>query len=254
MKRPPARLAALALVVALLFGVAVPTHGQFAVFDAANWVENLRTAIQTYIQIVQQIEEILSLYEQLETMYQNLEAIEEPDWRQIQTLLIRLDQLLAQTEGVLYSMDQLEARFRELFPGAEPSVTLREDTLERAWASLETARAALLFTRDLSIDNRESQWTVATLRDQTLGAEGNLAALHGLSIQVQYLGEEMSKNTHQLFVLTNLAAVEAARKAEDEAAAIATFEELVNAAQRTPPNYDTGTMIPVVPPVFGWSP
>jgi P-type conjugative transfer protein TrbJ len=252
MNRPSARLAALALAVALLLGVAVPTHGQFAVYDVANWVENLRTAIQTYIQIVQQVEEILRLYEQLETMYENLEAIEDPDWRQIHSLLVRLDQLLAQTDGVLYSMSQLEARFRELFPGAEPSLTLRADTLERAWASLETARAALLFTRDLSIDNQESQWTVNTLRAQTLGAEGNLAALHGLGIQLQFIGEEMSKNTHQLFVLTNLAAVEAARKAEDEAAAVATFEELVNAAQRTPPNYDTAPMIPVVPPVFGW--
>lgn len=250
--KPSARLTAVALVVALLVGVAVPAHAQFAVYDVANWVENFRTAIQTYIQIVQQIEEILSLYEQLETMYQNLEAIEEPDWRQIHTLLVRLDQLLAQTEGVLYSMDQLEARFAELFPGAEPSLTLREDTLDRAWASLETARAALLFTRDLSIDNQESQWTVNTLREQTLEAEGNLAALHGLGIQLQFIGEEMSKNTHQLFVLTNLAAVEAARKAEDEAAAVATFEELVDNAQRIPPDYDTAPMIPVVPPVFGW--
>jgi len=252
MRRPSARLAALAAVVALLLGVAVPTQGQFAVFDAANWVENFRTAIQTYIEIVQQIEELIQLYEQLETMYQNLKALEDADWREIGTLLLRLDQLLAQTEGVLYSMEQLEARFRELFPGAEPSLTLREDSLERAWATLETARAALLFTRDLAIDNQASQLTVEILREQTLGAEGNLEALHGISIQLQYLGEEMSKNTHQLFVLTNLAAVEAARKAEDEAAAVATFEELVEAARRTPPVYDAGTMIPVVPPVFGW--
>lgn len=252
MRRPSARFAALAAVLVLVLGVAVPTNAQFAVYDAANWIENLRTAIQTYVQIVQQIEELIRLYEQLETMYRNLEALEDPDWRQIRALLLRLDQLLAQTEGVLYSMDRLEVRFRELFPGAEPSLTLREDTLERAWATLETARAALLFTRDLSIDNQESQWTVNTLREQTLEAEGNLAALHGLSIQLQYIGEEMSKNTHQLFVLTNLAAVEAARKAEDEAAAVATFEELVDAAQRTPPFYDTAPMIPVVPPVFGW--
>lgn len=252
MRRPSARLAALAAVVALFFAVATPTHGQFAVYDAANWVENFRTAIQTYVQIVQQIEEIIRLYEQLETMYRNLEALEDADWREIQTLLLRLDQLLAQTEGVLYSMDQLESRFRELFPGAEPSLTLREDSLERAWATLETARAALLFTRDLSIDNRESQLTVATLRDQVLEAEGNLEALHGISIQLQYLGEEMSKNTHQLFVLTNLAAVDAARRTEDEAAAVATFEALVEAAQSTPPVYDTRPTIPVVPPVFGW--
>lgn len=252
MKRPLARVTALVALVALLLAVPAPVGGQFAVYDVANWVENFRTAIQTYVQIVQQIEELMRMYEQLETMYQNLEAIEDPDWRQIRSLLLRLDQLLANTEGVLYSMQSLEARFAELFPGAEPSATLQEDTLERAWASLETARAALLFTRDLSIDNQESQWTVNTLREQTLEAEGNLAALHGLSIQLQYIGEEMSKNTHQLFVLTNLAAVEAARKAEDEAAAVATFEELIDVAQSAPPTYDSSPMIPVVPGGFGW--
>lgn len=252
MTRPLARLTAVLALVAVLLAVPAPVGGQFAVYDVANWVENFRTAIQTYVQIVQQIEELIRMYEQLETMYQNLEAIEDPDWRQIRSLLFRLDQLLAGTEGVLYSMRSLEARFAELFPGAEPSANLQEDTLERAWASLETARAALLFTRDLSIDNQESQWTVNTLREQTLQAEGNLAALHGLSIQLQYIGEEMSKNTHQLFVLTNLAAVEAARKAEDEAAAVATFEELIDVAQSSPPAYDSSPMIPVVPGGFGW--
>lgn len=244
-------LAALALVGVLL-ALPLPAHGQFAVLDIVNWAENFRTALQTYVQIVQQVEEILHLYEQLETMYRNLEAIENPDWRQIRTLLLHLDRLLADTEGVLYSMSRLETRFADLFPGAEPSITLRDDTLDRAWASLETARAALLFTRDLAEDNQESQWTVNTLREQTLNADGNLAALHGLAIQLQYMGEEMSKNTHQLFVLTNLAAVEAARKAEDEAAAITTFEELVDRAQRQPPVYDGSPTLPVVPSGFGW--
>lgn len=252
MRRPLVRLTAAVALVALLVALPVPVHGQFAVYDVANWIENFRTALQTYVQIVQQIEEILGLYEQLETMYRNLEAIEDPDFREIQTLLFQLDQLLADTEGVLYSMSQLEARFAELYPGVEPTETLQEDALDRAWASLETARAALLFTREMSIENQESQETLEILREQTLDADGNLEALHALGIQLQYMGEEMSKNTHQLFVLTNLAAVEAARHAEDEAAAAATFEELVDQAQSEPPHYDGSPMIPVIPPGLGW--
>lgn len=230
----------------------VPVRSQWAVYDAANHVETLRTALQTYFAIVQRIEQIAQLYEQIETMYRNLESFDDIDWRQIRALLLRLDQLLAETDGLLYSMADLEARFAELFPGREPSETLREDYFERAHAGLETARGVLLFTRQLSIDNQESQWTVGTMRRQVLRAQGNLAAMQAQGMLLSYSAEEVSKNTHQLFVLTNLLAEEAAREVQDQLQGMETLDAMVQASLSTPPVYETGTTLPLVPASLGW--
>lgn len=233
--------AALCLVVAVgtvLLPPAAPA--QVVVYDPANHRENILTAVQTWVAILQRIVQIAN-------QVQDLLALEDPEFREIQALLAELAQVLRATDGLVYPLEDLDPRFRDLFPGFEPADDLPESYAESVRVTLATLRAVLLSTRRNARDLEEGQATLGILRDQLLEAEGNLEATHAQGVLVGFLAEEVSKTTQQLAALTNLLAVEAAHRVQTEAEGIATFEEALWDANRPAPPYGTRPIHPLVP-------
>lgn len=236
------RCLAAGLVVVSLAGLVplAPAGAQEAVYDQANHAQNIQTAIQTYLAILQRITQILN-------QLQDLAALEEPEYRQIRTLLLRLAQILREAEGLVYSLEDLDGRFRELYPGYEPAEDVSERYEDRVEVLLDTARGVLLSTKENARDLEEAQWTLGTLREQLLAAEGNLEAMHSQGILIGFLAEEVSKTNQQSMALTNLLAVEAAHRLQTESEALATFEEWLEESHGPAPTYDSGPMHPLVP-------
>ncbi len=236
------RSLAVCLIALSVWGAvpAAPAVAQEAVYDQANHIQNILTAIQTYLAILQRITMIVN-------QVQDLAALEEPEYRQIRTLLLRLAQILREAEGLVYSLENLDERFQELYPGYEPAEDVAERYEDRVEVLLDTARGVLLSTKENSRDLEEAQWTLGTLRDQLLEAEGNLEAIHAQGILVGFLAEEVSKATQQSMALTNLLAVEAAHRLQTEAEAVSTFEEWLAESRQPAPTYDSGPMHPLVP-------
>ena len=58
---------------------------------------------------------------QIANQVQDLLALEDPAFREIQDLLAELAQILRATEGLVYPLEDLDPRFRDLFPGFEPA-------------------------------------------------------------------------------------------------------------------------------------
>jgi P-type conjugative transfer protein TrbJ len=242
------RLAAALACVALAFAAAFPpvaSAQEERVYDQRNHRENILTAIQTWIAILQRIVQIAN-------QVQDLLALEDPAFREIQDLLAELAQILRATEGLVYPLEDLDPRFRDLFPGFEPADDLPESYAESVRVTLATLRAVLLSTRRNARHLEEGQATLGTLRDQLLETEGNLEAIHAQGILVGFLSEEVSKTTQQLAALTNLLAVEAAHRVQMEAEGIATFEGTLRDANGPPPPYGTRPIHPLVPGSLGF--
>ena len=120
------RLAAALACVALAFAAAFPPAAsaqEERVYDQRNHRENILTAIQTWIAILQRIVQIAN-------QVQDLLALEDPAFREIQDLLAELAQILRATEGLVYPLEDLDPRFRDLFPGFEPADDLPESYAE----------------------------------------------------------------------------------------------------------------------------
>lgn len=236
------RFAALALGLVFALSAAIPpeARAQERVYDAANHRENILTAIQTYLALLQRVIQIAN-------QLQNLLALEEPEFRQIHTLLLELADILRDAQGLVYSLESLDPRFRELFPGVEAVDDLPGSYAESVRVTLDTLRGVLLSTRRNAQDLAEAQWTVGTLREQLLETEGNLEAVHAQGILIGFLAEEVSKATQQLAVLTNLQAVASAHQVQTQAEGIATFERSLLDGHRPAPAYGAGTMHPLVP-------
>jgi P-type conjugative transfer protein TrbJ len=254
--RRPRPLVTAALAVLLLLGPVVsgppPAEGQFAVFDGANLIENLKTAIQTYLAIVQRIEVILNQLRQLEAAYQNLLQLENPTTREIGWFLWELADLIRRTEGLVYSLEDLDEQVLALFPGYEPSEDLGEDYAVRTHAALETLRAALLSTQRTTRHFSLSLETLKTLTEQATDTEGALEALHANSILVGHTAQEVTALLQQVAMLTNAQAVYFSHTIETEAAAAASYEGWIAGGMRDPGPYDGAPGFSLVPADYPW--
>jgi type IV secretion system protein TrbJ len=251
-RRTVALIAALALALTLL-PPSPPAEAVIPVIDGANLTENLKTAIQTYLAIGQRVSMLANQVRQIEAALQELKHLDHPLADEIGWLFYDLAALLRETEGLVYSLDDLDERVRDLFPGYEPAEDdLAELYSDRTHATLETLRAALLSTQRMARSLGPTQQTVAALTEQALGAQGNLQALQANSVLVGFTAQQISRLLQQVAVLTNAQAVYDSNAIEREASAAATYEGWIDDSRREAAPYDSGTQFALVPPSYPW--
>jgi P-type conjugative transfer protein TrbJ len=256
MKRPKTSRRIAALAILLILGLQVsappPAQAQWAVIDVANFSQNLLTAIQTYLAIAQRVTMTANQLRQIEAAFRDLQRLGNPQIRELGWFLYELAYLVQQTEGLVYSLDDLDERFLVLFDGYEPADDLVAEYSERTHTTLETLRASLLSTQrsmrniGLSLDD------LARLTDQAIDAEGNLEALEANSILVGYTAQEITKLLQQVGMMANTQAVYYAHELESEAAAAASYEGWFRDANRPASPYDGAESFTVVPSSFPW--
>lgn len=231
---------------------APPAAGQFAVIDVANLAPNFQTAIQTYVAIAQRIAQILNQVRQVQAALQNLQRLADPKLRDIGWLFYDLSYLLRETEGLVYSLDDLDRQVRETFPGYQPVEDYVESYSARTHTTLETLRAALLSTQRVARTLGPTQGTLSELTRQALDAQGNLEALEANSALVGHTAQEISLLIQQVAVLTNAQTVYFSHVLETEAEAAATYEGWIDDARRAPDPYDGVHPFPLIPAGYPW--
>lgn len=249
----PRRALALALVCLLgLAALPVPrAHAQFAVFDSANWSQNVLTALRTARAILQRIEMIQNQIHQIEMALKNLEDLDDPTFRSILSLLLRLERTMErETEGLVYTLRHLDHLYRQTYPHGEEAVAedLTDAQRQRVETSLETARAALLATRIQGEDLQASQRTLERMREEALDTEGHLQALQSLALLEGHTAQEVGKLHQQVLVQTNLLAVVLAHQISSRSAAAETLRASIESARRAPRDYSATEPLAVIPP------
>ena len=90
-----------------------------AVFDGANYAQNLLTALQTLQTVAQQATEISNQVRQIENQAAMLRSIDINTAAQLAGQLGILNQEYAKAAGLFYKADQITNQMREMFPEAD---------------------------------------------------------------------------------------------------------------------------------------
>ena len=153
---------------------------QISVFDPSNYTQNLLTAARTLQQINNQIQSLQNEAQMLVNQSKNLSRIDFPQLDGLRERLARIDRLMGQAQGIDFRIDQLDERFRQLYPQDFDQTVRRDQRVARARDQLDTAMSA--FRQTMGVQNRivdnvrgDSQ-ALAEIMARSQGAEGSLQA------------------------------------------------------------------------------
>lgn len=212
-------LASIVLVVLVLAPVlAPPASALYPVYDAAAYVQMLIDYVQALLDyyqqyeiLVNQVEQLAQLVEQLEVMYQNLESLDDAASDNPVRFLVGLRDILYRLEGVVYSAEDVLARFDEVYtPQVSPDLPTSEE--ERLSATLGTLRSMLAAAETHARASEDSSGRLAELMRQLEGAEGNLEALQAVGALTTQVATETTRSAEVQALAVNALAVSAAHE------------------------------------------
>lgn len=233
----------LAVVTALLLSVSSTSFAQWAVFDAANYTQNLLTAARELQQIDNQIQQLQNQAAMLVNQGRNLASLPYSALAQLQATLASTNQLIAQAQGLSFNVAQSQAAFNRLYPssyGAGTSSTQMVQDAQTRWqTSVQALQTATQMQSRAAQNLLTDQGVLSGLVTQSQGAVGALQASQATN-QLLALISRQAIQAQQLAVSQNRAtALDQARAAADEAQAEQVRTRFIgNGPQYTPQPVD----------------
>lgn len=133
-------------VVVALGALATGTarSGGIPVIDAANLAQNTITAVEVVLAVAQRVTIIAQQLEQLKNMIQNTENFPTGTWDTEALLkLMELGQIIQQGNAIAYRMTDLDAAFRQRWPGYVPPEDFNASYGRWTTTTLDTIRGVL---------------------------------------------------------------------------------------------------------------
>lgn len=157
-----------------------PASAQLSVFDPSNYTQNLLTAARTLTQINNQIQSLQNEAHMLINQGKNLTRIDFPQLNALQQRLQQIDRLMGQAQGIDYRLDQLDERFRQLYPQNFDRVLRTDQRIREARARLDTSmdgfRQAMALQSGIVENVRDDAEALSAIVARSQGAEGSLQA------------------------------------------------------------------------------
>lgn len=182
-----------------------PASAQISVFDPTNYTQNLLTAARTLQQINNQIQSLQNEAQMLAGQAKNLSRIDFPQIDQLRQKLGEIDRLMGQAQGIDFRVDQLDERYRQLFPDSFDKLLGRDQRVAAAKQRLDNEMVAFRQTMTVQsgiVENvRDDAQALAAIVAKSQGAEGSLQAQ-------QATNQLLALATKQQFQLQNLMAAQ----------------------------------------------
>jgi type IV secretion system protein TrbJ len=222
------RLCASGAILASVAVQSMPAHAM-PVFDASNYAQNLLIAARTLEQINNQIQSLQNDASMLTNMAKNLSRIDFPQLDQIQQRLQEIERLMGEAEGIEFKVDQLDEKFRRLFPDAFDRTLRSDERVREARARLETSMDAFQHTMRIQsqvVENvSDDAQALSAIIGRSQGAEGSLQAQ-------QATNQLLALTAKQQFQLQQLMAAQFRSEAIEQARRVHEGEEARAATSR----------------------
>ncbi|MGK2912352.1 MAG: P-type conjugative transfer protein TrbJ [Sphingobium sp.] len=158
-----------------------PARGAgLTVFDPSNYAQNILTAGRTLQQVNQQIRQLQNEAQMLVDSAKNLTKIDFPQLDAIRQKLTQIDRLMGQAQGIDFKVDQLDDKFRALFPDDFSSALRTDQRVLNARGRLDNSMDAFRHTMTVQaqvVENiHDDTQTLADIVARSQGAEGSLQA------------------------------------------------------------------------------
>jgi type IV secretion system protein TrbJ len=153
--------------------LASPAHAQWAVFDAANYTQNIMTAAHT-------LETINNQIRQLQNDALNLTGLDFSALAQLRSALASTNQLIQQAQGLAYDISQMDADFARLYPEAYAATIsgsqMALDARQRWDFSLKALGSTMRMQAQASQNLAVDEDTLSDLVNRSQSAVGALQA------------------------------------------------------------------------------
>ena len=218
------KLHALLLAGLLTTSVLVPAaQAQWTVFDPQNYSQNLLEAARALQQINNQIQALQNQALMLQNMATNLKTLNVSGLLKINTDLAQINQLMTQAKGIAFTIAQTQAALKAQFPSSyDLSVTthgLASEAQARWQSTMGAYEQTLLVQAQIDQSLQTDSGTLNNLLSASEGSQGSLQAQQA-SNQLLALSTKQQMQIETLMAAQYRAdAVDAARKAQGEAAA-----------------------------------
>ena len=190
--------AVLAIALALL---PITQARALAVFDAANYSQNLLTAIRTLQMINNQVQQLQNEAQMLMNMAKHLERLDYSSLSQLNQAISQINILMQQAEGIAFDVQAAEQAFARYFPDEyQATVTYDElaaDARQRWQYSMDAFRQTLRVQSHISQGVVADQQLLSALVSESQGAVGMLQAQQSTN-QLIALTSQQTAKTHQL--------------------------------------------------------
>ena len=236
-----ARLPAyLSVGLALISGLGVTSaYAQLTVFDPSNYAQNILQAAHALSQVNNQIQQLQHEAQMLQNMATNLKPLKVSALIKINADLTAINQLMVDAKGIAFSLSQTEAALKAQFPGsysgsvsasALNSSALNSAALARWDSTMQAYQNTLRIQSQVDQALQGDAGTLSSLLDASEKSEGSLQVQQA-SNQLLALTAKQEMQIETLMAAQYRAeALDAARKAEGEAAARAAAKVFIGTA------------------------
>jgi P-type conjugative transfer protein TrbJ len=240
MSRKPMRILAACLLTLSTAAVLVqPVAAQMAVFDPTNYAQNILQATRALQQVNNQIQQLQHEAQMLQNMATNLKHLDVTSILKLNKDLGAINQLMAQAKGIAFTLSQTKAAFKAQFPsGYSQAVTSQQlsiDAQARWQSAMDAYQQTLLVQGQISESLQSDASTLNELLGASDGSEGSLQAQQATNQLIALATKQQMQIATLMAAQYRAEALDAARKAQGEAAArVATRKFIGNGTAYTP--------------------
>ena len=169
-----------AATLPLLLGAPAPARAQWAVFDAANFSQNVLTAARELQQIQNEVTSLQNEAQMLINQARNLTSLPYSALQQLTSTIQRTQQLLSQAQGIAYNVANIQSQFMSIYPTGYTGSTSSTQLIAQAqtrWQNTLSGFQDALKTQATVVGNvNTAQTQVNALVSSSQGATGALQA------------------------------------------------------------------------------
>ena len=210
--------ATVSLVIGLV--TSAPVSAQITVFDPSNYSQNILTAARTLSQVNNQIRSLQNQAQSLINQSKNLSTIGFPELQAITQTIQQIDQLMGQAQGIRFQVQNIDQRFRQLFPNSLSQALGLNDQVIAARARLDTTMSAYQHTMTVQAqvveDVQADAGTLNAIVAKSQGAEGALQAGQATNQLLALAAKQQFQIQNLMAAQYRAEAMEQARRAQAE--------------------------------------
>lgn len=174
-------------------------YAMFPVFDITNFSANTQQITHMVKSLANEAQMIKKQFESIKLQVKNLNKIDHLQWRDIQSLLTKIDDNFYQGKALSYSMTDFDDKFQKSFPQYKKENKVDFKKLYRNWYSstLDTLHSTLKSMHIVHSAGTSHHQVLSQLKLQGITAAGRMQALQ--------IGNEISiENANQLAELKKI--------------------------------------------------
>jgi type IV secretion system protein TrbJ len=218
------RATLLASVAALSFAAtAIPTHAQLIVYDPTNFSQNVLTAARELQQVNNEIQSLENQATSLINQARNLASLPYSSLAQLQQSITRTEQLLAQAQGIAYSVTTINQAFTQAYPQTYSSSTSSQQLLAAAqtrWQNSLTGFQNAMQVQAGVVQNLDTTRTqISALTSSSQSAAGALQAAQSGNQLIALQTTQLADLTAVMAAIAHAQSLEGARVVANQAQA-----------------------------------